>query len=123
VDLRQYFKSIRDAEASLTDEFPLMKSLAAPDGGKPGTFSEVSREAAAKMLVEGRAVLATGDEKKAYLEQQAARKKAAERAELARRVQVAIISEPEPEPEVKSEVKSEPSRADEKANPPATSRK
>jgi hypothetical protein len=111
----------------LTDEFPLMKSLASPDGGKPGTFSEVSREAAAKMLVEGRAVLATEDEKKAYLEQQAARKKAAERAELARRVQVAIISEPEPEPEVKSEVKSEPksepSRAEEKATPPATSRK
>jgi hypothetical protein len=95
VDLRQYFKKIRETEAALTDEFPLVVSLENSDGGKPGTISEVSRELAAKSIVEGRAVLANESQKQAYLEQQASHKKAAERAELARRVQV-VLAEPDP---------------------------
>jgi hypothetical protein len=113
VDLRQYFKKIRETETALTEAFPLLVSLETSDGGKPGTISEVSREVAAKMIVEGRAALASESEKQAHLERQAAHKKAAERAELGRRVQVAIISEPD----------SHLAIADEKATPPAATRK
>ncbi len=106
MDLRQYFKKIRETEMSLTEPFPLVMSLDTPDGGKAGTVSEVPRDLAAKMLVEGRGVLADEKEKQAYFEQQKAAKKLAEKAELSRRLQVAIITDPnftpvpvsEPEP-------------------------
>lgn len=93
MDLRQYFKKIRVTEAALTEPFPLMISLETPDGGKPGMVCEVSRELAAKLLVEGRALLADEPERHAYFERQAVAKKAAERAELARRLQVAIVAD------------------------------
>jgi hypothetical protein len=108
VDLRQYFKKIRDTEANLEEAFPLIVSLETPEGGKSGVVSEVSREIAAKMFVEGRAVLANDLERLDYYARQAATKKAADKADLSRRVQVAIITDPNfspvpaPEPEPKT---------------------
>jgi coenzyme F420-reducing hydrogenase alpha subunit len=93
MDLKQYFRKIRQVEAGLSETFPLVVSLETPDGGKPGLVSEISREQAAKMIVEGRALLASEEEKELYREQQARAKDAAEKAELAKRVQVAIISD------------------------------
>ena len=93
MDVKQYYRKIREAESGIQDEYPLMVSLETTDGGKAGVMSEVSRENAAKMIVEGCAVLATQEEQELYRERQAAAKKKVEAAELARRVQVAIISE------------------------------
>lgn len=93
MDLKQYFRKFREVEASLTDRYQLIVSMETPDGGKPGLISEVCREVAAKMIIEGRAALATEKDAKAYREQQASARKAAEKADLARRVQVAIISD------------------------------
>ena len=56
MDLRQYFKKIRDTENGLTDLFPLMVSLETTDGGKAGVTSEVSREQAAKLIAEADAI-------------------------------------------------------------------
>jgi hypothetical protein len=70
-----------------------MVSLETPDGGKPGAVVEVSRHEAAKAIVENRAVLANDAQKQAHLEQQATRRKLAEKAELSRRLQIAIISD------------------------------
>jgi hypothetical protein len=78
MDLKQYFRKIRQIEATLSEIFPLVVSLETPDGGKP---------------VEGRAVLASEEEKELYREQQATAKEAAEKLELARRVQIAIVSD------------------------------
>jgi hypothetical protein len=110
VDLRQYFKKIRETEEALAEPFPLIVSLETPEGGKSGVVSEVSREIAAKMLVEGRAVLANEKERHAYFDRQAAIRKAAEKADLSRRLQFAIITDPNfnsvpvPEPEQKASV-------------------
>jgi hypothetical protein len=93
VDLRQYFRKMRELESNISEPFPVVVSLETPDGGKPGMLVEVSRFNAAKMIIEGRAVLATEDEKNAYREQQAAQRSAAEKAELAKRVQVAILTD------------------------------
>jgi hypothetical protein len=93
MDLKLYFKKIKDTEASLEDTYLLMVSLETPDGGKPGVVVEVSRQEAAKALVEGRAVRATDEQKEAYFKQEAERKKSAEKAELSRRLQIAIISD------------------------------
>lgn len=93
MELKQYFRKIRETEAGLSDTFPLIVSLETSEGGKPGVISEVSREIAAKMIVEGRAALASEEEKHRFREQQAVAKKAADQAELTKQVRVAIISD------------------------------
>jgi hypothetical protein len=95
VDLKQYFRKIREVEAGIGEMYPLIVSLDTPDGGKAGTVSEVSRQIAAKMIVEGRAVLASEEEKEFYRQRQMAARKAHEHADISRRIQVAIMSEPD----------------------------
>lgn len=95
MDLKQYFRKMREIEGAITDPFVLIMSLETPDGGKGGMVTEVSRLSAAKMIIEGRAVLADESQKEAYLAQQEAARKAAEKAQLANRVQVAILADPE----------------------------
>lgn len=94
MDVKQYYRKLHELEETLSEKYPVVLSLETADGGKPGVLSEVPRAVAAKMIIEGRAVLASAAEKKKYLEQQAVARKQAEQAELARRVQVAIISDP-----------------------------
>src|SRR3954453_13934471 len=95
MDVKQYFRRLREIEQSFIDRYPVVISLETPAGGKAGLIAEMSREVAAKMIVEGRAVLASAEQKTAYYEHQDATKRAAEKAELAKRVQVAIIADPE----------------------------
>lgn len=97
MDVRQYYRKIREIESTLSEQYVFVMSLETADGGKAGVVSEVSREVAAKMMVEGRAVPATEEEKQAYLAQQATARRIAQKAELARRLQVAIIANPEME--------------------------
>jgi hypothetical protein len=62
MDLRGYYRKIRTLEASLTEQHVVVCSQETPDGGKAGMFTEVPRETAAKLVVEGRARLATEEE-------------------------------------------------------------
>lgn len=93
MDLRAYYRKIRETEASLTDEFPVIRSVATEAGGVGGRFVETSREVAARMIVDGSAELATPDEAEA-LRQRAAE---AQRLETERResaqVQFTVISQ------------------------------
>jgi hypothetical protein len=91
MDLKQYFRKIREVESTLTETYPLVTSLATEDGGKAGIVSEVPRYEAARTIVEGRARLATEEEKHTYREQVASALKAAEEAETARRLQLAML--------------------------------
>ncbi len=93
MDLKQYFRKMREIESNISEPFPVVVSLETPDGGKAGMLTEVSRFNAAKMIIEGRALLANEREKAAYQEQQAALRSAAHKAELAKRVQVAILTD------------------------------
>ena len=95
MDLRQYFRKLRDIESGLVDAYPVVISLETSDGGRDGVVSEVSRETAAKLIMEGRAVLASEQQKEDFLLHLEIRKKAAEKLELSRRVQVAIIADPD----------------------------
>ncbi len=95
MDVKQYFRKIREIEGSLTEPYPIVVSLETSDGGKAGAVCEVPRAVAAKLIVERRAALATVEEKELFFQQQEAAKRAAEKAELARRLQVAIIADPD----------------------------
>ncbi len=93
MDLRAYYRKIRETEASLTDEFPVLRSVATEAGGVGGRLVETSREVAARMIVDGAAELATPEEA-AELRQRSAE---AQQRELERRkaaqVQFTVISQ------------------------------
>ena len=93
MDVKQYFRKMREIENTLTEPYPVVVSLETSDGGKAGTVCEVPRSVAAKMILERRATLASDEQKELFFQQQEAAKKAAEKAELARRLQVAIIAD------------------------------
>jgi len=95
MDLHIYFKKIKEIQATIKEEYPLIVSAKTEDGGKAGTVMEVSKLEAAKAIAENRAVLADAQQKKDYFEQVARRKQSVEKAELSRRLQIAIISDAE----------------------------
>jgi hypothetical protein len=66
MELRNYFQKIKQVESTIEDPFTLVVSLETGDGGKAGTFTEVSRSLAAKLIVNGLARLADAAEKQAY---------------------------------------------------------
>ena len=93
MDVKQYFRKMREIEESLTESYPVVVSLETSDGGKAGTLCEVPRLVAAKMILERRAALASVEQKELFCQQQETAKRVAEKEELARRVQVAIIAD------------------------------
>jgi len=106
MDVRQYYRKLREVEAGIKEPCVRVTSLETSDGGKPGIVSEVSREQAAKLIIEGRVTLSTDGEEKAFFGKQTADKKAFEKADMARRLQVTIVSAPE-EKEPKASSNSE----------------
>ena len=68
MDLRAYYRRVREVEATITDEHPVLVSLATPEGGREGVRTEVSKPNAARMIAEGRARLATAEEAQEFLE-------------------------------------------------------
>jgi hypothetical protein len=92
MDLRAYYQKIRDTEARLVDQFPVVVSCETQDGGKVGVCTEVSRAIAAKMLVEGTAREATTEETRAFRKGQAEAKRAADEAEAAKTLQFKVVS-------------------------------
>ena len=98
MDVKQYFRKMREIEDSLTESYPVVVSLETSDGGKAGTICEVPRTVAAKMILEGRATLAGVEQRELFFQQQEAAKRAAEKAELARRVQVTIVADSDLQP-------------------------
>jgi hypothetical protein len=92
MDLRTYYQKIRDTEATIPTQYVVVISRATDNGGKSGVPMEVSREVAAKMIVEGSAVLATADQATAFAVKQAAAQKAAQEAAAAAKVSVTVVS-------------------------------
>jgi hypothetical protein len=91
MDLRAYYRKVREAEAALTDEHVVMVSFATPEGGKEGVRTEVGRQTAARLIAEGCARLATGAEAVEFREQMREAREKCEQDEAARRIQVTVI--------------------------------
>jgi len=92
MDLTAYYQRIRTTEATITDPYPVVVSVATADGGKAGATAEVTRGIAAKMIVEGEVRLATNPEATAYRASQAAAKQAADKAAAASKVQLTVLT-------------------------------
>jgi hypothetical protein len=91
MDLRSYYKKLREAEATLSGEHLVMVSLETPEGGKAGVRTEAPRAIAAKLIAEERARVATGEEAREFHEANLEARKAHEEAEAAKRIQVMVI--------------------------------
>jgi hypothetical protein len=92
MDLKLYYQKIRDMESKIEEAFPVVVSTETPDGGKPGTLTEVTPGIAAKMVVEGSARLATAEEAGVFLAAQAEAKRVAEAMAAVAKVQLAVLS-------------------------------
>ena len=62
MDLRAYYSKIRRVEAEMPEESVVMVSLETPEGGKAGTRTEVPRPLAARLVVDGKAEIASPEE-------------------------------------------------------------
>jgi hypothetical protein len=93
MDLRGYYRKMRELEATLADESVVVKSLATEAGGKAGRLTEVRRETAARLIVDGLAEAASEKEAAAYRRSasEASQKELERRA--ASQVQFTVISE------------------------------
>jgi hypothetical protein len=91
MDLRSYYKRVREAETTLTGEHLVMVSLETSEGGKAGVRTEAPRAIAAKLIAEERARVATEEEAREFHEANRDAREAHEEAEAAKRVQVMVI--------------------------------
>ena len=69
MDLKVFYQKMRKLEQEITSDHVVVVSLETSDGGKPGIRTEVSRENAARMIIEGRCRLATKSESGEYQKQ------------------------------------------------------
>jgi hypothetical protein len=95
MDIRQYFEKLRQIESSIPEPFVVVISLATPDDGKAGKFTEVPREIAAQLLVESRARLANEDEVREYKDRAERIRVEAEQASAKSRLQFTVLTEHE----------------------------
>ena len=92
MDLRDFFKRLREIEAAIESPFALVISHPTADGGKPGVVTEAPRYIAARLIAEGRARLATPEEMSVHHETIRGAVEQAEQAAMVDRVQVALVS-------------------------------
>ncbi len=57
MDLRDYYRKIREKEQEIAEPFVTVVSLKTLDGGRPGRKTFVSRKVAAKLIVDGKVEL------------------------------------------------------------------
>ena len=92
MDLKGYYRKIREAEASL-DEFVVVKSLATENGGLAGRLTEVSRGVGARLIAEALATVASPEEATDYRRQQTEARALEEEKRRAAQVQFQVISD------------------------------
>jgi hypothetical protein len=98
MDVRQFYKKVREVQGGIEEPFIFVTSLETPDGGRAGSVAEVSRDLAARLIVEGKAARSLQTEIDIHRRTQQEVRKASERAELAKTIQVAVIREPDKVP-------------------------
>jgi molybdenum-dependent DNA-binding transcriptional regulator ModE len=91
MDLRSYYKKVREADAALTAKDVVLVSVETTEGGRAGVRTEVPRVIAARLIAELRARIATEDETREFHQTNRDAKETHEQEEAARRVQVMVI--------------------------------
>jgi thiamine monophosphate synthase len=93
MDLRLFYQKLRKIEQEITDPHVLVVSHETPDGGRAGQKSEVTRSNAARLIVEGRARLASAEEAAEYHAGVEQARQEADQRSMAQKIQVNVVSE------------------------------
>jgi uncharacterized Fe-S cluster-containing radical SAM superfamily enzyme len=93
MDLKVFYQKLRKLEQEIADQHVVVVSQETPDGGRAGQRSEVSRGNAARLILEGRARLATSEEASEFRKTIEQAMQEAEQRAIAERVQVNLISD------------------------------
>ena len=93
MDLRVFYKQMRELEASIETAYVVIASRETPDGGKADVLTEAPRALAAKLVVQGKARLATAEEAAAFHAKAEEQRKLAAQEPAAGRVQLAVLPE------------------------------
>ncbi len=93
MDLRAFYQKIRQLEREIPGDQIIVVSNETPDGGRSGQVSEVPKAVGARMIVEGRARLATLEESTQYRAGVQKAMEQARRAEIVRRTPARLLSD------------------------------
>jgi hypothetical protein len=93
MDLRLFYQKLRTIEQEIAEPHVVVVSDETPDGGRAGQRVEVSRRNAARLILEGRAHLATAEESVEYRNGVQEAVQIAQQRATAERVQVNLISD------------------------------
>jgi uncharacterized Fe-S cluster-containing radical SAM superfamily enzyme len=88
-----FYQKLRKIEHEISDPHVVVVSEETPDGGKAGHKAEVARHIAARLILEGRARLASAEESAEYRKTTVQALEDAEQRALAERVHVNVISD------------------------------
>jgi len=91
MDLRAYYRRLREVEGAISEEHVVLVSNATPEGGKAGVRTEAPKAIAAKLIAEGRARLANPEEAEEFRSAIRLAKEKFDQEEAARRMQVVVI--------------------------------
>jgi hypothetical protein len=91
MDLRSYYRKLREVEATIPEEHVVLVSIATPEGGKAGVRTEAPKAIAAKLIAENRARLANAEEAEEFRSAMRLAKEKFDQEEAARRMQVVVI--------------------------------
>jgi hypothetical protein len=93
MDLRVYYQKLKKLEQEITEPHVVVVSQETPDGGKAGQRTEVSRRAGARLVIEGRARLASAEEAAEYRNVSELTRQTAEQRAMAQKIQINVVSE------------------------------
>jgi len=93
MDLQKYYGRIRSMEREIAEEYPVIVSLKTPDGGQADVFTEAPRALAARLIVEGKARLASEREAQEFRQKQALERQQREEEELGGKLRLRVISD------------------------------
>jgi hypothetical protein len=92
MDMKKYYKKLREIEATLPDEVVLI-SKDTPEGGRAGVFTEAPRPVAARLIVEGAAERASEEDAAVFVKETRERHTEELRRRAAASIQVSVITE------------------------------
>jgi hypothetical protein len=90
MDIRSYYKKVRETEERLRGSEIVLVSLETPEGGKPGVRTEAPRSVAARLIAEGRARAAPEADARELRQALRTARQKQETEEEARRVQIVV---------------------------------
>jgi hypothetical protein len=92
MDVKGYYRRLREKEAELPEGDLVVVSEATSDGGREGVVSVVPKQIACRLLVEGRARLASTEEKLRFEKEEKSAREAWQKVQEAQRIHVQVMN-------------------------------